>query len=103
MTNSGTPPGTAATWPIADQRKGPALVHAHVTRPYSHSLSDDEVLYKPPREREQEAKRDCIVTFPAQLLAEGIATEAELEAIRQDVEEEILVAVDLALASPQII
>jgi 2-oxoisovalerate dehydrogenase E1 component len=83
------------------QRKGPALVHAHVTRPYSHSLSDDEVLYKPPREREEEAKRDCVVTFPAQLLAEGIATEAELEAIRQDVEEEILVAVDLALASPQ--
>ena len=83
------------------QRKGPALVHARVTRPYSHSLSDDEVLYKPPREREEEAKRDCVVTFPAQLLAEGIATEAELEAIQQDVEEEILVAVDLALASPQ--
>jgi 2-oxoisovalerate dehydrogenase E1 component len=83
------------------QRKGPALVHAHVTRPYSHSLSDDEVLYKPPREREEEAKRDCIITFPAQLLAEGIATEAELEAMKQDVEEEILVAVDLALASPQ--
>ena len=83
------------------QRKGPALVHAHVTRPYSHSLSDDEVLYKPPREREEEAKRDCIITFPAQLLAEGIATETELEAIKQEVEEEILVAVDLALASPQ--
>ena len=83
------------------QRKGPALVHAHVTRPYSHSLSDDEVLYKPPREREEEAKRDCMITFPAQLLAEGIATEAELDAIKQEVEEEILVAVDLALASPQ--
>ena len=83
------------------QRKGPALVHAHVTRPYSHSLSDDEVLYKPPREREEEAKRDCIITFPAQLLAEGIATEAELDAIKHEVEEEILVAVDLALASPQ--
>src|SRR5712671_6676528 len=83
------------------QRKGPALVHAHVTRPYSHSLSDDEILYKPPREREDEAKRDCVVTFPAQLLAEGIATEAELDAIKQEVEEEILVAVDLALASPQ--
>jgi 2-oxoisovalerate dehydrogenase E1 component len=83
------------------QRKGPALVHAHVTRPYSHSLSDDEVLYKPPRERDEEAKRDCVVTFPAQLLAEGIATEAELEAIKQEVDEEILLAVDLALASPQ--
>jgi 2-oxoisovalerate dehydrogenase E1 component len=83
------------------QRKGPALVHARVTRPYSHSLSDDEVLYKPPREREEEAKRDCLVTFPAQLLAEGIATDAELKAITQEVEEEILVAVDLALASPQ--
>jgi len=82
-------------------RKGPALVHAHVTRPYSHSLSDDEVLYKPPREREEEAKRDCVITFPAQLLAEGIATEAEFEAIKHEVEEEILVAVDLALASPQ--
>jgi 2-oxoisovalerate dehydrogenase E1 component len=82
-------------------RKGPALVHAHVTRPYSHSLSDDEVLYKPPREREEEAKRDCVIMFPAELLAEGIATEAELDAIKQEVDEEILVAVDLALASPQ--
>jgi 2-oxoisovalerate dehydrogenase E1 component len=82
-------------------RKGPALVHAHVTRPYSHSLSDDEVLYKPPSEREEEARRDCIITFPAVLLAEGIATEAELETIKQEVEEEILVAVDLALSSPQ--
>ncbi|MDX1430528.1 MAG: thiamine pyrophosphate-dependent dehydrogenase E1 component subunit alpha, partial [Rhodothermales bacterium] len=39
-------------------RKGPALVHAHVIRPYSHSLSDDEVLYKPPDEREAESQRD---------------------------------------------
>jgi 2-oxoisovalerate dehydrogenase E1 component len=83
------------------QRKGPALVHAHVTRPYSHSLSDDEVLYKPPREREEEAKRDCVVTFPALLLADGIVTEAELQAIKEEVDEDVLVAVDLALASPQ--
>jgi 2-oxoisovalerate dehydrogenase E1 component len=83
------------------QRKGPALVHAHVTRPYSHSLSDDEVLYKPPRERAEEAKRDCLVTFPKRLLGEGIAVEAELDAIKQQVEEEIQVATDMALASPQ--
>ena len=83
------------------QRKGPALVHAHVIRPYSHSLSDDEVLYKPPRERQEEAKRDCVVTFPKRLLAEGIATETDLDAIKQQVEEEIQVATDMALASPQ--
>jgi 2-oxoisovalerate dehydrogenase E1 component len=83
------------------QRKGPALVHAHVIRPYSHSLSDDEVLYKPPSEREAEGKRDCLRTFPARLVADGVATAAELEAIKRQVDEEIQVAADMALASPQ--
>ena len=83
------------------ERRGPALVHAHVTRPYSHSLSDDEVLYKPAREREEEAKRDPVITFPSRLLADGVATEAELEAIKAQVDEEIQVAVEMALASPQ--
>src|SRR5438034_8762387 len=68
----------AAEW--CRQRKGPALVHAHVIRPYSHSLSDDEILYKPPREREEEAKRDPVATFPKRLLADGVATESEIEA-----------------------
>jgi 2-oxoisovalerate dehydrogenase E1 component len=83
------------------QRKGPALVHAHVIRPYSHSLSDDEVFYRPPEEREADAARDPIVTFPRHLIEQGIATEAEIEAIRQRVEEEVEVATEVALASPQ--
>ncbi len=83
------------------QRKGPALVHAHVTRPYSHSLSDDEVLYKPPKEREEEARRDCLTLFPKRLIADGAATAAEIEAIQRQVEEEVGVAADMALASPQ--
>ncbi|GIW52882.1 MAG: tungsten formylmethanofuran dehydrogenase subunit E [Gemmatimonadales bacterium] len=82
-------------------RKGPALVHASVIRPYSHSLSDDEVLYRPPEEREAEARRDPLRTFPERLLREGIATEEELEQIRSSVEEEIELATELALASPQ--
>src|SRR3989442_4109284 len=83
------------------KRKGPALVHARVTRPYSHSLSDDEIVYKPPQEREEEAKRDCVVTFPKRLVREGVATEAEIAAIRAQVDEEVQVAADVALASPQ--
>jgi len=83
------------------QRKGPALVHAHVTRPYSHSLSDDEVLYKPPKEREEEARRDCLALFPKRLIADGVASAAEIEAIKRQVEEEVGVAADMALASPQ--
>ncbi|HLQ57937.1 MAG TPA: thiamine pyrophosphate-dependent enzyme, partial [Gemmatimonadales bacterium] len=89
----------AAEW--CRQRKGPALVHAHVIRPYSHSLSDDEILYKPPREREAEAKRDAVTAFPKRLLDDGVATEAEIAAIKAQVEEEIQVAADMALASPQ--
>jgi len=89
----------AADW--CRQRKGPAIVHAHVTRPYSHSLSDDEILYKPPRERDEEAKRDPLTTFPKHLLDEGVATTSEIEAIKAQVEEEIQVAVDMALVSPQ--
>ena len=73
----------------ARARKGPALVHAHVIRPYSHSLSDDEVQYRPAAEREEEAARDPVVTFPKYLVAQGIATEAEIEQIRQQVEDEV--------------
>src|SRR2546422_575392 len=70
------------------QRRGPALVHAHVIRPYSHSLSDDEVLYKPPKEREEESKRDPIATFSKRLVAGGLPAAAEVEAMKQPVDGE---------------
>jgi 2-oxoisovalerate dehydrogenase E1 component len=80
-------------------RKGPALVHAHVTRPYSHSLSDDEKLYKTPEERETEAHRDPIPKFGLFLVREGILDEHELEQLEADVDREILEATDFALAA----
>ena len=85
----------------ARARKGPALVHAHVIRPYSHSLSDDEVHYRPPVERQADAERDPILRFPAMLLEQGIATQAELDQIVTQVQEEVQVAAEVALASPQ--
>ncbi len=81
-------------------RKGPALVHAHVIRPYSHSLSDDEVQYRPAAERQADAARDPVRQFPAYLLEQGIATEAELEQVRKQVEDELQVATEVALAAP---
>ncbi|MBX5478460.1 MAG: dehydrogenase E1 component subunit alpha/beta [Pyrinomonas methylaliphatogenes] len=83
------------------ERRGPALVHAKVIRPYSHSLSDDERLYRPEEERAQDAKRDPLRRFSQLLLDEGIATEEELRRVREEVDAEINRATDLALASPQ--
>ena len=82
-------------------RKGPALIHARVIRPYSHSLSDDEVQYRPSAEREADARRDPLRRFPEYLIAQGIASAAELEQVKQQVEEEVRVATEIALAAPQ--
>jgi 2-oxoisovalerate dehydrogenase E1 component len=72
-----------------------------VIRPYSHSLSDDEVLYRPAEEREADAARDPIKTFPAWLIAEGHATEEEIAGILREVDEEVQHATDEALAAEQ--
>lgn len=83
------------------ERRGPAFVHAKVIRPYSHSLSDDEKLYRPDEEREAEAARDPIKTFAEFLMTEGIATSEELEELRKAIDNEVNEAADLAVATPQ--
>src|SRR5712691_9121492 len=81
--------------------KGPAFVHATVIRPYSHSLSDDEKLYKTPAEREAEARRDPITRMHQWLVRDGIASEAELADMLKSVEREVNEAADQALAAPK--
>ncbi len=85
----------------ARERKGPAFVHAKVIRPYSHSLSDDEVLYRPDEERQADAVRDPIARFPEWLVLNGHATAEELAQINEDVDEAVLAATDDALSQPQ--
>ena len=80
---------------------GPALVHARVIRPYSHSLSDDEILYRPPEEREADAARDPLTTFPAFLLEQGHVSEEDLKRIRAEVDTVVLAATDDALTREQ--
>src|SRR6185436_16383916 len=79
------------------ERRGPSLVHAKVTRPYSHSLSDDERLYKTPAERAEEATRDPITKLAALLKDRGLATDAELAAIAKDVDREVTEAAETAV------
>ncbi len=85
----------------ARERHGPAFVHAKVIRPYSHSLSDDETMYRPAEEREADAARDPLTTFPAWLLQHGLASAEELAVIADGVEAELLLATDDALAAAQ--
>jgi 2-oxoisovalerate dehydrogenase E1 component len=83
------------------KRRGPALVHAQVIRPYSHSLSDDEKLYRPDEERTSDAERDPIKRFGALLVEEGFVTQEELQQLKDEVDALVSEATDLALASRQ--
>ncbi len=79
---------------------GPALVHARCTRPYSHSLSDDEKLYRPKAEREADAARDPLVRFPEWLAAEGFLDAQGLEILTHEVNRELHQATEYALKAP---
>jgi 2-oxoisovalerate dehydrogenase E1 component len=76
---------------------GPALVHGHVIRPYSHSLSDDEKLYRPEAEREKDAKRDPVTRMQMFLVRENILDEAGINNLEKSVDQEVEAASDQAL------
>ena len=88
----------AAEWCRAG--KGPALVHGHCIRPYSHSLSDDDKLYRSAAEREADAMRDPLHKLQMRLLREGILTEAGINDLEKQVEIEVEAAAERALAAP---
>ncbi len=81
-------------------RKGPALVHGHVIRPYSHSQSDDERQYRVSDELEADALRDPLGRMQAWLIQEGLLTEEQVNALEREVDDEVRRAADEALAAP---
>ncbi len=81
-------------------REGPALVHAHVVRPYSHSLSDDERYYKTAAERKAEAARDPVLRFPEWLIEEGILDRRALQNIVHEIDLEIQEITERVLRAP---
>src|SRR5436853_6195562 len=83
------------------KNRGPSFVHAKVIRPYSHSLSDDEKLYRAEAERVADAEHDPIKRLGALILQEDVAGADELQTIKDEIDREISEAADKALASPQ--
>ena len=82
-------------------RKGPALVHAHTIRPYSHSMSDDERMYRPKAERAEEAKRDPLLRTRALLIDQGISTPETLDALDEEIQASVAADADEAASHPQ--
>ena len=87
--------GDAVAW--VRRERQPAFVHAKVIRPYSHSLSDDERLYKTPDERKAEALRDPLTKMRAFLIGEKLATDSDLNEVAASVDREIAEATEAAL------
>jgi 2-oxoisovalerate dehydrogenase E1 component len=83
------------------KNRGPSFVHAKVIRPYSHSLSDDEKLYRAEAERVSDAEHDPIKRFGSLLVEEGFASQDELQKLKDEVDQELNEVADIALASPQ--
>lgn len=81
-------------------RKGPAFVHGHVTRPYSHSLSDNAKLYRPAAELEEENLRDPLPKLQLRLLREGVIDAEGITRLEKAVDDEIQAATDHALHAP---
>jgi len=79
--------------------KGPALVHGHVTRPYSHSLSDEESHYRSAAEIQADALRDPVLKMQTWLLREGLLDEQGLNELERAVDDEVQLAADHALAA----
>src|SRR6202012_2525404 len=78
---------------------GPAFVHGHCIRVYSHSQSDDDKLYRSTAEREADAMRDPIAKMQMRLLREGILSAEEINALEQKLDREVPEAADRALAA----
>lgn len=77
--------------------KGPALVHANVTRPYSHSLSDDHSYYRTKDDLANEAALDVFNSYPKFLTETGLLSTDEVKAVFEEVSKEVREAMTRAL------
>ena len=81
-------------------KNGPALIHAHVTRPYSHSMSDDQRMYRTEEELAIESVKDVVNSYPETLLQLGLLSEKELSEIKEKINKQVRDAIDKAITTP---
>ncbi|MBN1962018.1 MAG: dehydrogenase E1 component subunit alpha/beta [Deltaproteobacteria bacterium] len=84
----------------ARTRRGPVLMHAHVIRPYSHSMSDDERLYRTAAEIEKQTQQDPLICYRRVLQNKHGITEDEFNKIEQEVEADVQAARNAAVQAP---
>jgi 2-oxoisovalerate dehydrogenase E1 component len=94
---------TAASRAVARVRagEGPGLIHATVTRPYSHSAADTQAKYRSSAELADEASHDPILLLEAELVGAGLLTPDDVERIRAEAFDVVAAAAKDALAAPR--
>jgi len=82
--------------------EGPTFLLCNTYRYYGHHVGDIQRAYYRSREEEEmwRRERDPLTLMESWLEAEGIATRAELDAIRNEVDAEVREGVDFALEAP---
>jgi len=79
--------------------EGPRLLHAIVTRPYSHSSADTQSKYRTAADLEEEAAHDPILLLEQALVARGALSPEEAAQIRAEAKAEVAEAAQKALAA----
>ncbi|MFP3901039.1 MAG: thiamine pyrophosphate-dependent enzyme [Acidimicrobiia bacterium] len=80
---------------------GPALIHARVTRPYSHSAADTQSKYRLPGELEREAADDPVERFHRAIVSAGVLSPDEADGVREEAHRIVVDAAKAALAAPR--
>ena len=83
------------------QGQGPALLHATVTRPYSHSSADTQSKYRPRAELDDEIQNDPIALLERALAEGGLVSEEEIATMREDARRLVAEAAAEALRAPR--
>ena len=83
------------------QGQGPALLHATVTRPYSHSSADTQSKYRPRAELDDEIQNDPISLLEHGLIEGGLLSPQETATMREDARRLVAEAAAEALQAPR--